>query len=652
MQNTLKNEKRGKIPHFAPFAVADKPFTKEKHYLDGQKICFDFNGEQYANHIEMSGFYCSAIISYGANADGKLCMLRHTVFPNLRIFPNETRGSFDYNFNGVSLKQNGEELLETVLNFTFDGILNITSKCGEITVKRQLFAAVNSPALIEKITVENCGAKAVIDIINHDAETVTDAKFCHNFESIKTAALCEKERFLVKKGETETVFIAYCAAKSNEVFAVEFEAEYKSRMAFLSEISQKFVVKTPEKNVNTMAHYAKIRAAESIFKTKAGLMHSPGGGNYYAALWTNDQCEYVNPFFANLGYDIATLQSINSYKLYQKYISPEKALITSIVAAGDDIWHGAGDRGDSAMYASGICRFLLSLGNKALAEDFIHSIRDCLEYTISQKNEFGVIKSDSDELENRLISGNANLCTSCLAYDAFISAAFIEQELGNTKNAKKYRNEAKLLYKAIENYFGKNVEGFDTYMYCLEETNLRSWIAMPLVVGINDRAKETAKALLSDKLRVNEGLVSRSGEKTFWDRSTLYSLRGLFYAGLADEAKELFLTYSTARTLGEHIPYAVEAFPEGNQAQLSAESGLYLRIFTEGLLGYRPTGFNKFELAPNLPRDWNELSIENIILCGKMSNIAVIRRGEVYEISVKSGDKTVCECALKTEISL
>ena len=39
--------------------------------------------------------------------------------------------------------------------------------------------------------------------------------------------------------------------------------------------------------------------------------------------------------------------------------------------------------------------------------------------------------------------------------------------------------------------------------------------------------------------------------------------------------------------------------------QLSAESGLYCRIFTEGLFGIRPTGFRSFEMTPSLPAAWD-----------------------------------------------
>ena len=29
-------------------------------------------------------------------------------------------------------------------------------------------------------------------------------------------------------------------------------------------------------------------------------MHGPGGESYYAAIWANDQAEYINPFFPYL----------------------------------------------------------------------------------------------------------------------------------------------------------------------------------------------------------------------------------------------------------------------------------------------------------------------------------------------------------------
>lgn len=148
----------------------------------------------------------------------------------------------------------------------------------------------------------------------------------------------------------------------------------------------------------------------------------------------------------------------------------------------------------------------------------------------------------------------------------------------------------------------------------------------------------TVKALLSDKLSKDSGILTKSGTKTYWDRSALYGMRGLFYVGESDKAVNMLTAYTKERLLGCHPPYPVEAFPEGNSAQLSAESALYLRIFTEGILGYRPTGFSKFEIKPNLPSAWENFQIQGMELCGKTVDITVTN-GEKY--TVQFGGDTV-----------
>ncbi|MEM9052276.1 MAG: hypothetical protein AAGC47_09515, partial [Bacteroidota bacterium] len=57
-------------------------------------------------------------------------------------------------------------------------------------------------------------------------------------------------------------------------------------------------------------------ASESIFESKLGLVHSPGGGRYYCGFWANDQAEYVGPFFPYLGYDLTNEATINMYRQF------------------------------------------------------------------------------------------------------------------------------------------------------------------------------------------------------------------------------------------------------------------------------------------------------------------------------------------------
>ncbi len=633
--------KRPRIARFAKWAKMNEAFEKTKHYIgtDGKSIVHSVKKDcSYSNHIEMSAFYVSGIISYGAKQNGELRIMRHVVFPTLRCYPNNTSGSLDYNFKGIKISS-PSKAKEVVSDFVFDGTLKILSKIDKLKVKRHIFPATSQKCLLERITITNTDKQDIsVQIINLDKDKLTPARYGNNRERYQLVTIISERNVTISAGATAKIDIAYCGLKLDEQIDIDFDKEEKLRLQLIEKLDNLLQIKTPNTNINLMARYAKIRASESIFKTKNGLMHSPGGGNYYAALWTNDQCEYVNPLFGYLGYDIGEQESINSYELYRQYVAEDKAIITSIVAEGDNIWHGAKDRGDSAMYAYGLSRFLLTYGDRKIAKQFIELVDKSLTYTISQTNEDGVIASDSDELENRLESGNANLCTSTLAYDALISASYLHKEFGNIEKADYYLKTAETLKENIVKYFSKNVEGYATFMYCKEEPNLRSWISMPMVVGIFERSKATKDALLSPKLQVAEGLLSVTGDKTFWDRSTLYTLRGLFNAGYSTEALELLEKFSTARLLGNHIPYAVEAFPEGNQAQLSAESGLYLRIFTEGILGIRPTGFGKFQITPNLPKTWDCMECNNIKFAGKTINIKVTRKKSGYTLQIAHND--------------
>ena len=170
----------------------------------------------------------------------------------------------------------------------------------------------------------------------------------------------------------------------------------------------------------------KIRGAESIYDTKGGLMHGPGGESYYAAIWANDQAEYINPFFPYLGYEVGNRSALCSYEHFARFMNPEyKPLPSSIIAEGIDVWAGAGDRGDAAMVAYGASRYALSKGDKAEAEKLWPLIEWCLEYCRRNLNKSGVVASDADELENRFPAGKANLCTSSLYYDALISAGYL-----------------------------------------------------------------------------------------------------------------------------------------------------------------------------------------------------------------------------------
>ena len=179
------------------------------------------------------------------------------------------------------------------------------------------------------------------------------------------------------------------------------------------------------------------------------------------------------------------------------------------------------------------------------------------------------------------------------------------------------------------------MEGYDTYRYYEGNDKLRSWISIPLTMGIYDRAKGTVEAMFSPQLWTENGMLSVSGDKIFWDRTTLYGLRGSMAAGYADRGVEFLQKFSAIRLLGEHVPYVVEAWPEGGQRHLSTESALYCRIFTEGLLGFRATGFQSFNLTPQMPTAWDHYTFRNIHACSQQPMDIEVKRLSAKKLLVK-----------------
>ena len=79
---------------------------------------------------------------------------------------------------------------------------------------------------------------------------------------------------------------------------------------------------------------------------------------------------------------------------------------------------------------------------------------------------------------------------------------------------------------------------------------MRAWITTPLTVDIFERKEGTIAALFSPRLWTEDGLASLAGNKTFWDRSTLYGLRGAFAAGETEKALTFLAILFQAKIVG------------------------------------------------------------------------------------------------------
>lgn len=605
-------------------------------------------GEPHNDNIEMSGKQISSIVTYGTDANGELTLKKRLIFPLLRKLPNKTSSHLAQEFGSESqpkITVNGAEMKELPVSFHIKGILSVSSRTNTpLTVERTLFPSTDKAAYLEVCLLKNSSATAATVELSHDLPDIhTKPEEGIYGEYVVSVQCSKKGTFTLAPGGELQLAVVYSARKvKEEPYAFSAPYELARRRELVAGILANLVLETPNDTLNREFSFAKIRGTESIYDTKGGLMHGPGGGAYYAAIWANDQAEYINPFFPFLGNINGNESAINAFRHFARFMNPDfKPIPSSIISEGVGTWQGAKDRGDQAMIAYGASRFALAYGDRNTAAELWPLIEWCLEYLERKKSADGVIFSNSDELENRFKSGDYNLATNSLTYGGLIGAAHLATELGKPDAAARYQKRAGELRLAIEKYFGHTVQGFDTYQYYQGNDKLRAWICYPLNMGIFDRKEATMKALFSNYLWTRDGVLTESGTKTFWDRSTLHTFKGLLAAGATDQVLPYFCYYSAKRLLGDHVPYPVEAWPEGNQRHLSAESGLYCRVVTEGLFGIEPTGFRSFTLMPLLPSGWDYMKLKKIKAFQSEFDIEVSRKGKNEQVKVIQSGKVI-----------
>ncbi len=586
----------------------------------------------HEDHLEMSGKELSLILNYGVSEQGRLILEHRAVVPMLRTIPNNTGGSFQAHLQNEDLpvlRLNGKEAEEYPELFRFDGVMTIESRTflPGLRILREIYPSDNDPMFFHRITLIHHGTTPV-------AVSISPGRLLQTGRGANGVFLVEsrispetEERLLPGSRLIRSVQFSIRPANRKASFRSP-EAELLRRRARVAELTAPLQLKTGIPELDLEFHFSKLRAGESIFRTRSGLLHSPGGGTYYAAVWCNDQLEYAAPWFGWTGDPVAGEATRNAFHLYTSFMGPDGHFIpSSIIAEGFDIWEGRGDRGDAAMFAYGATRFALLSGERKNALDLWESICWALEYCHRRRNRDGVVRSDTDEMENRLPAGDANLSTSTLYYGALAGASAIAGALGMTDRERLFRQRASRLAKAIERYFGSEIHGFRTYRYYDDCRKLRAWIGLPLCMGIRNRAAETVRALYSPRLRFQDGLLSQEGDKVYWDRSTLTAFRGTLAAGFPEETFPLLLDYVNRRLRGDHVPYPIEAWPEGNRRHLSAESALFCRIIPEGLLGMAPLSFDSFSLAPALPNQIQDLELNDIRAFGTSFDLHLSPKG-------------------------
>lgn len=617
----------------------------------------------HGDNFEMSGRNVAAIIHYQVDAQRLISIRRELIFPQLRTFiPTDAPKWQQY--RAYLRCEYDDRLLPVIVvgqrtfspgpleRIEINGLLRIVHQEKQgLRLKRTLLPSMQDRLLVEIWHVENRSAESKeLEIGRLSWQQDQTGQL----GSYQTQVFCDAPgRIRLEPGQSGE-FAIYFSATLNDEPAPQptIRQLLDMRGAFLASVGQNLILDCPDPVINQLFAFSKIRAAESIYQSEMGLVHSPGGGRYYTGVWANDQAEYSGPFFPYLGYADGNTAALNAYRVFAAHIPEAGGHFWSSYEMGGTLTCCGDDRGDAAMIAFGAAQFCLASAKPDIGRELWPLIAWSLEYCERQKNQDGVIRSDSDEMEGRIATGSANLATSCLYYGALRQALTLGRALGiASSQLDSYRSSSQRLAVAIERYFGADIAGLHTYRYFKEHNFLRHWICLPLVMDIQKRRNGTLDALF-DKLWTENGVrvelnPDLKEPDLFWDRGTLYAFRGAFRAGAVDRGLPKLQAFSTTRLLGFHVPYVVEAWPEGNMAHLSAESALYCRIFTEGLLGIEADGFSSFYLRPYLPADWECFEMSHIRAFAADWTIRLHRQGQKLHLVVSAGQRRVFDGSIR-----
>jgi hypothetical protein len=249
------------------------------------------------DHIEMSGEKVSLWMQYGVDTSGRSNFVRTIVFPTFRLLPARTTAHMMYDVKDADLPRIliNDRLLkagvinaavatdqpEKVISVRHKGIMEVQSEIGRdrnVLLKRTFFPSVDKPMAIEKLVFINIGkqpAKIEMEYLRKETSPAA-SRMKEGPHKFIIATINDGEKTIAPRDSVQFV-ISYQAVRGNEPFIVadvsKEEAARKDRIATILSLLQ---LETPDPVLNTMFAFAKIRGTESIYNTKAGLMHGPG----------------------------------------------------------------------------------------------------------------------------------------------------------------------------------------------------------------------------------------------------------------------------------------------------------------------------------------------------------------------------------------
>ena len=187
---------------------------------------------------------------------------------------------------------------------------------------RTIFPSRTLPLMCERYTLRNVGAKPLTVSVPEFSQVVTtDAGQgpARGSYVVRGDMRGQRHLTLAAGGLARVRRRVPGLPGRGEPLHPDVAASWPPRMAFVREcIDANLVLETPDPGDRHPIPLCQAAGCRE-HRCDQGRLHArpPGGESYYAAIWANDQAEYVNPFFPFLGYGVG-----NASRSTRSAISP------------------------------------------------------------------------------------------------------------------------------------------------------------------------------------------------------------------------------------------------------------------------------------------------------------------------------------------
>lgn len=378
----------------------------------------------------MTSEQISTVLRWVVDDRGAFRVERSLIFPLLRVRPNDTHASLmcrvatdipsllavntsASGFNASALQ------FERVEKIVIDGTVRVFSQWSfnavgagyeevehpapVLAMERTIFPSPTQPALCERYLIRNIGSQTLeISIPEFSQIVTTPSERGITGGYVIRAELLDAGIRILQPGDSTVVDALFRACRVGETLPpADVGAELRSRREFVSAISDKLVLETPDPVVDTEFRLPRSGLPKALSRPAAATCMLRVA-NVTTRLFGPTIRPNTSTLFPMLGYDIGNRSALNAFRHFARFMNAEyRPIPSSIIAEGDDIWNGAGDRGDAAMIAYGAARYALARGERNEAEELWPLVEWCLEYCRRKLTPEGVVASDTDELEGR-----------------------------------------------------------------------------------------------------------------------------------------------------------------------------------------------------------------------------------------------------------